>query len=352
MKKQLFLMAVVALTMASCSKDDSTGINKGSAIDFRVALGTRAAETTTSNLTTIFVTAIDKNNANLFSDEEFSKNGQYFTSGDPYYWPNDGSNLSFFAYSPSAMDLGATVTINSTTKTLTDFQPATMIADQKDFVTANATGNKTNEATGVPLTFAHRLAQIEIKAKNTNENYVYKVTGVRIGQPISKASFDFSTFDWTLGTDKANYAVTYTAAKTLTATAASLMAADDDNAMLIPQQLAAWTPDTDKANANKGAYLAVKVNITTKAGARVYPVASVGEYDWAAVAIGTNWEPGKKYVYTLDFSNGAGKVDPEKEQPTDPDVDPFDPGENILGSSIKFTVEVTPWEDAAQDVNM
>lgn len=111
------------------------------------------------------------------------------------------------------MDLGATVTINSTTKTLTDFQPATMIADQKDFVTANATGNKTNEATGVPLTFAHRLAQIEIKAKNTNENYVYKVTGVRIGQPISKASFDFSTFDWTLGTDKANYAVTYTAAK-------------------------------------------------------------------------------------------------------------------------------------------
>jgi len=33
-------------------------------------------------------------------------------------------------------------------------------------------------------------------------------------------------------------------------------------------------------------------------------------------------------------------------------VDPFDPGENILGSSIKFTVEVTPWEDAAQDVNM
>lgn len=34
MKKQLFLMAVVALAMASCSKDDSTGINKGSAIDF------------------------------------------------------------------------------------------------------------------------------------------------------------------------------------------------------------------------------------------------------------------------------------------------------------------------------
>lgn len=345
-------MAVAALAMASCSKDDSTRINKGSAIDFRVALGTRAAETTTGNLTSIFVTAIDKNNANLFSDEEFSKNGQYFTSVNPYYWPNDGSNLSFYAYSPSAADLGATVTINSTTKTLTDFQPAAMIANQKDFVTASATSNKTSGAAGVPLTFAHQLAQIEIKAKNTNENYVYKVTGVRIGQPISKASFDFSSSNWTPTTDKTNYEVTYTSAKTLTASAVPLMATDNDNAMLIPQQLTSWAPDTDQTNANKGAYLAVKVNITTKAGARVYPVASVGEYDWAAVAIGTKWEPGKKYVYTLDFSNGAGKVDPEKPNP-DPNIDPFDPGENILGGPIKFEVDVTSWTDAApQDVNM
>lgn len=61
--------------------------------------------------------------------------------------------------------------------------------------------------------------------------------------------------------------------------------------------------------------------------------------------------PRKKYIYTLDFSEGAGKVDPEKEQPEDPTVDPFDPGEDILGSPIKFTVEVSEWEDAgAQDI--
>lgn len=75
--------------------------------------------------------------------------------------------------------------------------------------------------------------------------------------------------------------------------------------------------------------------------------------DWAAVAVGTNWQAGKKYIYTLDFSEGAGKVDPEKEQPEDPTVDPFDPGEDILGSPIKFTVEVSEWEDAgAQDITM
>ena len=36
--------------------------------------------------------------------------------------------------------------------------------------------------------------------------------------------------------------------------------------------------------------------------------------------------------------------------PTDPD--PFEPGEPILGDPIKFTVTVTPWVDAPQNLNM
>lgn len=92
----------------------------------------------------------------------------------------------------------------------------------------------------------------------------------------------------------------------------------------------------------------MKVNITTKDGVRVYP--SVGEYDWVAVAVNTKWEPGQKYVYTLDFSNGAGKVDPEKPMPGP--TDPFKPGEDVLGSAIKFTVTVTPWTPASEDVTM
>lgn len=174
---------------------------------------------------------------------------------------------------------------------------------------------------------------------------------MRIGQPVSKATFDFGTTSWQLGSVKTNYEATYAGSeKTLTGTAASIMAEEDDNAMLIPQQLTAWTPDTDKTNTNKGAYLAVKVNITTKDGARVYPVASVGEYDWVAVAVDTNWQPGQKYVYTLDFSNGAGKVDPEKPMPGP--EDPFKPGEDVLGSAIKFTVTVTPWTSASENVPM
>ncbi|WP_144153761.1 fimbrillin family protein [Segatella copri] len=353
MKKQIMFMAMTAMLIASCSSDDVVSTNTGRAIDFRTSVGTRGAETTTDNITKFWVTAIDEAGANYFSQQEFTKDGEFFTSSPLYYWP--AGELKFFAYSPSATDLGGALTISNTTKELKDFSPATEIAEQKDFVTATTSGTRAaNETKGVKLTFAHQLSQIEIKAKNTNTGYIYKVVGVRIGKPVSKGTFTFDTNDtnkWTLTTtEKANYAVDYaTTPRTLAADAATMMGTANDNAMLLPQQLEPWTPETDKANTNNGAYIALKIQITTKDGARVYP--AKGDYDWAAVAIDTNWEAGKKYVYTLDFSNGAGKVDPEKPQPVDP-TDPFKPGEDILGKPIKFTVIVTPWAPADQPVEM
>lgn len=349
----MFFVAGAALALAACSKDEPVSTNNGNAIDFRAAMQTRAAETTTANIAKFFVTAFDKNDANYFSDAEFVKEDAYFISTPSYYWPSDGSELSFFAYSPSKGELGGTLTLSKGSKTLADFAPATAIADQKDFITGTATGSKSDESTGVALTFEHRLSQIELKAKNANEGYVFKVQGVRIGKPVSKGTFDFGTSAWTLGTDKVNYAVTYEGSeKTLTATAVSIMAEDGDNAMLLPQQLTAWDSENDKTNDAEGAYLAVKVQITTKDGYRVFPAEADGEYDWVAVAIGTKWDAGKKYIYTLDFTNGAGKVDPEKPvDPTDPD-NPDNPGGDIFGKAIKFTVSVSDWVDAKEDIEM
>lgn len=349
MKKQIMFMAMAAMLIASCSSDDVVSTNTGRAIDFRTSVGTRGAETTTANIDKFWVTAIDGAGANYFSKQEYKKEkeGEFFTSTPLYYWPV--GTLNFFAYSPSETDLGATVTINKDTKTLADFSPAAKIADQKDFVTAAASGTRAaNETNGVELTFAHQLSQIEIKAKNTNAGYVYKVVGVRIGKPVSKGTFTFGANTWALTTtEKTNYAVEYTTdPRTLGAEAATMMGTANNNAMLLPQQLVAWAPETDKANTKNGAYIALKIQITTMGGARVYP-ATGKDYDWAAVAIGTNWEAGKKYVYTLDFSKGAGKVDPEKPTP-----DPFKPGEDILGGPIKFKVTVTPWVSADQPVEM
>ena len=61
------------------------------------------------------------------------------------------------------------------------------------------------------------------------------------------------------------------------------------------------------------------------------------EYAWLAVPVDTKWEAGYKYVYTLDFTSGAGYPDPLGGDPT---------GSTALGGPIKFTMDVNGNVDA------
>lgn len=61
------------------------------------------------------------------------------------------------------------------------------------------------------------------------------------------------------------------------------------------------------------------------------------EFGWASVPVGVNWERGKKYIYTLDFTNGVGVQDPEDPRP----------GAPIIGDGIKFSVSVVGWEESS-----
>lgn len=337
---KLFLTAaILGLGFASCSQDEPISENRGRAIDFRPAVGTRATETTNANLTDIKVAAF-MDNSTYFAPLDFVKGSDgYFTSSPEYNWPGDDAELTFYAYAPASM---TGVTLTGDAKTLEAFSPAANIADQVDFITSTATGKKSvNETSGVELTFDHRLSQIQVMAKADNEAYTFKISGVRIGQPVSEGDFDFGTNAWTLGSNKAIYEETYTTPVTLTATAQNVMG-EEGNAMLIPQQLTAWNPETDGANAAAGAYLSVKLQINTVAGAQVYPFATDTDCQWAAIPLNTNWEPGKKYIYTLDLSHGAGYVDPH-----DPE-----PGTPVLGGPIKFTVNVVDWVDTPTDLPM
>lgn len=351
MKKATYLFAIAAAAtlgagLTACSDEEpSMEVNRGKEIDFRAAMASRATETNNSNLTD-FKAAAFLGATPYFTDVTFSKasGSSFYTSADDYYWPGDDSELSFLAYSP--LDLSG-VTINATTKNVADFTPAADIASQIDFISAKATGKKsTNEAAGVPLDFNHNLSQIEVRGFTNNKLYRFKVTGVRIGDPVSSGSFDFDTDAWTLGSNKAIYESTYTDALVLGTDAQSLMG-DNGNAMLVPQQLTAWDVTADASNTKAGAYLSVKLQINIlnadgSEGVQIYPFPSNAQCIWAAIPVDTKWEPGKKYIYTLDFTHGAGYVDPH-----DPD-----PGTPVLGDPIKFTVNVVDWVDAPQDLDM
>ena len=49
---------------------------------------------------------------------------------------------------------------------------------------------------GVPLEMKHALVQVQLNAKNTNPNYVYKVKGFRLNNVVSNGDFDFKNEEW------------------------------------------------------------------------------------------------------------------------------------------------------------
>lgn len=59
--------------------------------------------------------------------------------------------------------------------------------------------------------------------------------------------------------------------------------------------------------------------------------------DWVYVGIDTNWEMGKRYAYTLDFTSGAGQDKDGKQV--------------ISGTAINLNVDVTPWDEVAEDLD-
>ncbi len=355
-QKSLLLVAAAALTLASCADDEPVSVRQSDdAISFRSGMASRATETTNANLSSIYVTAF-ANGKTYFENENFVKGSDsYFTSPAKYSWLEKNETIDFYSYSPSQDELGADITIPDGKQSLMleNFAVADQIADQVDFITANASGTReANETTGVELTFDHRLSQIEIMAKSENPTYTFKVVGARIGRAQYMGNFDFSTNEWTLD-DWHDTAVYDTSIDeiTLTSEPQSLMG-EAGNAMLMPQTLTPWSPTGDPDNVAREAYLSVLVQVTrTDSGYQIYPFASdttkdstgnVRKYGWASIPLSGTWEQGKKYIYTLDFTYGAGNVDPDDPQP----------GEPVIGGEIKFKVNVTDWVDAESSIPM
>lgn len=353
MKQKLFYVGLAAIALTSCSTDEVLDSSNGGAIGFRAGMATRATETTIGNLSGFFVTAFNDNkgDAPYFADLQFTP-GQdgFFESAKSYYYPGDGTDLTFFAYAPSKEELGGTLTFTKDETTgklegkLVGFTPASDISSQVDFITAMAKGNKNDQETGVALTFGHCLSQVGIQCKNANDRYDVEVKGYRIGHVVSSGDYDFATGEWDLHEGTEN--VTYTTYEKVLDSATKLTAdpfslTGSDCAMIIPQTLGGWVTSDDKTNERNHQYISFLVRITTKAGALVYPFKGDDrEYAWVAIPVNTIMEPGVRYLYTMDFANGAGWVDPTEER---------NPGEYVLDGTVKFSVEVTEWIDGDED---
>lgn len=388
MNKAVYLCAAATLALASCSNDETVEIAQQKGISFRTVAGlsTRGVETTQANLASMFVTAYeDGADAAYYSNVEYTREGQTntFVSNPQFNWLK-GKTINFLALSPQATDWPVANAANAVTfdKTGNKFEaifsevtPKDDVSDQKDLLIGNASGTENTSAAGLALTLNHVLSQIQIQAKHSNNAYTYHIKGVRIASVVGKGDYKFSA-GWTVNTDRQTatlktYDVILDQPIELDGTVAGgnlavLMkgSADKgyDNAMLIPQQLTKWAGDKDHSGGNfdKGTYISLLLNVkTTNGGTYLYPSGATDDtqYGWAAIGIDTNWEAGKKYIYTLDISNGCGKVDPVEpnEDPKNPIVKPQpdgndpDKGEQIFGDPIKFDVTVTEWDNTFEN---
>ena len=337
-KKGLFVIAAASLlAVTSCSVDEVVGgnvlsnneINPTARIvgDVKAA---RAVETKITNLGKFTVNAFQSGEANYMNNVEYttSDNGSsWTTAAGKFFWPVEG-DLHLYGYAPAAPGTSGTFKIDKDAQTLTDFVPFATAAAQQDFVYAKSTGNNaTNGTTGVELNFQHALTEISVAAKNSNTAYTVKVTGVKLGNVKTKGTFTFpsianSAASWTLSDSTADVGSYETTWSTATALTSSVSTLDEANVafMLLPQQL----EKSDKAS--EKSYLALKVNITMQGG-------KVIRDGWAYIGLNTNWEMGKHYTYTVDFSDGAGQDENGKQI--------------ISGKEMVLKVKVTPWNEKA-----
>ena len=369
MNKAIYFVAAASLALASCSNDETldTGNQKG--ISFRTVAGlnSRVAEITQNNLKGMSVTAFENGaDAAYFTDVNYTREGQTntFVSNPEYNWLR-GKTLNFLALATSAdaWDAAKTVTFDKATNTyktvLTDYTPDADISKHQDLMIGTASGTENNAANGLDLTLKHILSQIEVRAKNTNAAYVYSIKGVRIVAVKGTGTYTSTEMTpWNFKVaSKVKYEVVYDDAKELTAEGMSVMKTEGDNAMLIPQLVTGWIASSG-STANDfdsyigGTYISLLLNVKSAlSGKYIYPAGSTEAaktYGWAAVSTNnTVWESGKKYIYTLDLSNGCGSVDPvDPGTGVTPDgtKDP-EKGDKIFGDPIKFDVTVAGWAD-------
>lgn len=271
---------------------------------------------------------------------------------------------------------------------------------QKDFIYAMRSAKKSDATDGkIGLNFRHALSQIEFAAKNSNPNIYVEISGVRLMHVFDTGNFTFPTQNttnaytdhnegkddhtgayspitissqgtWSVITTgspapKASYEIATrnaddTAEETKAvqgnSTVVSLTVTDPTSKEFNTNTLyvmpypykefpATLWDGTGKPTDATTAYLAIKCDIWNVAAGdgsvekKVPLWSGITSDKWIAVKLPTttNWEQGKRYVYTFTFTTtGTGGVDPDGKDVLTPitlavSVDDFVEGEHIGG---------------------
>lgn len=319
MKRSLFLLGMAAAALSSCTNEDVVDVAQNRAIRFDTFVNnnTRAVtEVTTKNLSSYYLFGkygdATENYSVLVFDNEPSSAIAYWTANKYYafgaYANGNGNRIDNATFDASAGKL-----------TFPGYTPD----DEKDLVAATARAEASNDVTNketVSLQFAHMLSQVKFTFKTkVADSYTITISNLQFNAvktadgSYTKATELTGTIDWTEKTLNGDY--TYNVMSDIANKDKNYT--DSDVKLVIPQG------NTDQISVTFTATLSgpgidgeVNKEFTANLG---YEAGSISDTE------ANTWTPGYRYNYTATI-NAEDIKDDLKE--------------------IKFTTEVTGWEDA------
>lgn len=270
-------------------------------------------------------------------------NWVYKNAEEVAYWPTTNS-LDFYAVSPTNFDAQYYYShylwsIKSDKQTIVYTTTNEFQTNLKDLDVMYAVAKRQTKDTKqgvVQLNFKHILSQVLFRAKVQYESMSVTIKEMKIHNLALGGTFTFPSADveptltnWT--STKTHLTTTIKNSNTTNVVAKSVNTPVDiigiNNPMLvIPQTLTAWDTSISKEDADKDensyqCYLEVGCKIEQN---------EATVYDGTLyIPFGTEWQPGKRYTYTLIFGGGYD-----------------DKGKPIL-TPITFEPTVEPWVDAS-----
>lgn len=322
-------VGLAACVMTSCSNNEVMEVQERNSISYNVLSQnavSRSTAVTSSNLTTAapnfkvygFLAAAPKTQyvgtgGNGVKITYQTNKWDYAQASDLLYWPGGSTALNFYAVNPAENDgthfPGTGFSEESFTADAQSFKYTVhgSATYQKDLMYAMKLGQSSGQ---VALSFKHALSQIIFKAKVTSSALTVKVKDVVIKNLKNAGKFTFPALEtgtgvWSELGGKTSFSLDIPSEVTLNDPSQTKdLCAGNGPLLLIPQTSTAWTTTvgtpvtTTVADTNGHTYLQIDCEITyngqniTFTGSNIY------------VPFKAEWEPGKKYVYTLNFGGG------------------------------------------------
>lgn len=377
MKNILFVSAVIAVGLASCSDDDVVMQNDAKPTDPNQISFVTTADNGNTRASDVYCNTNMPGQFKVYAvtDGKVYINGDVIAKGSgsaatwedqngKRYWPETPVDFyaqvngdDVFQFDASSAPKFANFTVNNDVASQADLLYAVKTNQTK--ATDGATQNP------VALNFHHALSQVVFYAKNVSPNIYVEVTGVSVGGVLNNGTYTLPQADtdanvahgtatgtssngaqgsWALGTTKDVYSVTFpTVALVGDKTNPTVENLTDNtnrntsdlghgdattnsfgNAMLLLPQ-GDFSALEVAANADKqldltkdGVYFKVLCtiyNVSDPTAADLTDNVKIWDNKEIYIPVSGTWNEGMKYVYTLVFGDGNGGIDPDGPHP-------------------------------------